>query len=107
MALLSILKTLAGWGGGLSETLRSDAPSTGGLLRELLRDEAGQDLIEYGLLAGTVGFAGVLAFNFLSDTMNSTYDSWNSAGQSDELVELPCPVETPDCMETPPEEEEP
>lgn len=62
------------------------------LLRRWFSDEYGQDLIEYALLTAAIGFAGVVAFNFLSDAMNSTYTSWDTAVQSDALVEVPDPA---------------
>jgi Flp pilus assembly pilin Flp len=66
-----------------------------GFVRRWLREEHGQDLIEYALLCAAVGFAGIVAFSFVSDAMNSTYLSWDSAVQTDELVEVPDPVSTP------------
>ena len=66
------------------------------LLRRWLTEDEGQDLLEYVLLGATIGFAGVLAFNFLSDAMNGTYASWDTAVQSDELVEVPDPTPTPE-----------
>ena len=66
------------------------------LPRRWLTEDEGQDLLEYVLLGGTIAFAGVLAFDFLSDAMNSTYASWDTAVQSDELVEMPEPTPTPE-----------
>jgi Flp pilus assembly pilin Flp len=66
-----------------------------GLVRRWLREEHGQDLIEYALLCGAVGFAGIVAFSFVSTAMNSTYASWDTAGQTDQLVEVPDPVPEP------------
>jgi Flp pilus assembly pilin Flp len=60
-----------------------------GLVRRWLREEHGQDLIEYALLCGAVGFAGTVAFSFISTAMNTTYTSWDNAVQDDLLVE-PC-----------------
>jgi Flp pilus assembly pilin Flp len=64
------------------------------LLRRWLHDEDGQDLIEYALLCSAVGFAGAVAFSFISNAMNTTYTSWDDAIHSDTLVEMPEP--TPD-----------
>ena len=63
------------------------------LLRRWFHDERGQDLIEYALLCSAIGFAGAVAFTFVSDAMNSTYDSWDSAVQDPLLVEIPCPAD--------------
>jgi Flp pilus assembly pilin Flp len=57
-------------------------------LNRLLVDEEGQDLIEYALLSGLVGVAGLLVFSELGDTMGAAYTDW--------LVEVneawePCP----------------
>lgn len=45
------------------------------------------------LLGATIAFAGVIAFSYISDAMNTTYTSWDTAVQSDELVEVPEPSE--------------
>lgn len=69
-----------------------------GLVRRWLREEHGQDLIEYALLSTAIGFAGIVAFSFVSSAMNTTYASWDTAVQDDALVEVPCPAsETPPC----------
>jgi Flp pilus assembly pilin Flp len=65
------------------------------LLRRWIRDEGGQDLIEYALLCSAIGFAGAVAFSFISDAMNTTYASWDEAVQSDDLVEVADPVPVP------------
>jgi Flp pilus assembly pilin Flp len=59
-----------------------------GFFRRWLREEHGQDLIEYALLCSVIGFAGVVAFSFLSDAMNTTYSSWDTAVQDCNLVEV-------------------
>src|SRR5262245_35507406 len=46
------------------------------LLQSWLREERGQDLLEYMLLGAVIAFAGALAFSYVSDAMNSTYTSW-------------------------------
>ena len=70
-----------------------------GLLRRWLSEDHGQDLIEYALLCSVIGFAGIVAFSFISDAMNTTYTSWDTAVQSDALVEVcnpqPDPCVTP------------
>lgn len=71
---------------------------TSALFDRWLREEDGQDLIEYALLCSAIGFAGTVAFSFVSDAMNSTYASWDDAVQDDALVEVPCPAsDEPPC----------
>lgn len=41
-----------------------------------VRDERGQDLVEYALLAGFIGIAGYLVLGALSGDIFNTYDSW-------------------------------
>ena len=65
------------WPFGCSQ---DDFMSGGGVfIRRWIREEDGQDLIEYALLCGAVGFAGTVAFSFISTAMNSTYTSWDNA----------------------------
>ena len=45
-------------------------------LNRLLVDEEGQDLIEYALLSGVVGVAGLVVFSALEDTMGAAYTDW-------------------------------
>ena len=61
------------------------------LLRSLLEDERGQDLIEYALLSATIGLAGYAVFSSIGGDMASAYTSWNGAVRSDALVEMPDP----------------
>ena len=65
------------------------------VVRRWLREEHGQDLIEYALLCSVIGFAGIVAFSFVSDAMHDTYESWDTAVQSDVLVEVPDPAPVP------------
>jgi Flp pilus assembly pilin Flp len=60
-------------------------------LLQWVRNEDGQDLIEYALLASVVGFAALAAVNALGVAMQTTYVSWDTAVQSDALVEVPEP----------------
>lgn len=57
------------------------------VLRMWWSDDSGQDLIEYALLTGVLGFAAYAGINVLSSALNSSYASWDSAGQSDALVD--------------------
>lgn len=60
-----------------------------------LVDERGQDLVEYALLTAAIGFTSLLAVNFLGGAMRDTYVSWDSAGQTPDLVEVPDPAPAP------------
>jgi Flp pilus assembly pilin Flp len=59
--------------------------------RRWLTEEDGQDLIEYALLASFLGFAAAGAVAALRTAMNTTYQSWDTANQSDALVNTPDP----------------
>jgi len=48
-------------------------------VRRLLRDESGQDLIEYALLAALVGLGAVMAMKGLKNSIGNTF---NSVGNS-------------------------
>ena len=63
------------------------------LVTAFLRDERGDDLVEYALLAGLIGLAGVLAFNTLSGKMGNAYTAWNANAQSQWVPDAP--VSTP------------
>jgi Flp pilus assembly pilin Flp len=56
-----------------------------------LTDEEGQDLIEYALLCSFMGFTAAAAVALLGTSMKDAYISWDTAGQSDELVDVPDP----------------
>lgn len=45
----------------------------------IVRDDGGQDLIEYALLGSFIGLVGVLAFQAMGGNINSIYRSWDSA----------------------------
>jgi Flp pilus assembly pilin Flp len=59
------------------------------LLLRLVADESGQDLIEYALLATTIGFAAALAFDLIGSAIANTYGVWE-VGVND-LWESPDP----------------
>ena len=59
--------------------------------RRWVTDESGQDVIEYALLASFLGFAAAAAVVGLRSAMNVTYQSWDTANQSDALVDMPDP----------------
>jgi Flp pilus assembly pilin Flp len=48
----------------------------------LVRDERGQDLIEYALLTGIVAIGWVLVGSPLATRMATAYQTWNSQAQS-------------------------
>ena len=45
------------------------------LLARFLREEEGQDLIEYGLLAAFVSLAALAGMNFLASQINTGYSN--------------------------------
>jgi pilus assembly protein Flp/PilA len=48
-------------------------------LKNLLRDDSGQDLIEYALVAGLIGLAAVAAMSTLANTIGNAF---NTVGNS-------------------------
>ncbi len=50
-----------------------------GTIRAFARDERGQDLVEYALLSGFIGVAGVVTMNQLGITMGTVYAGWTAA----------------------------
>jgi Flp pilus assembly pilin Flp len=60
------------------------------LLLSLVRDETGQDLIEYALLTTLIGLVGVIGINLFKTAINTTYTSWNSGVNS--LWQTPDPM---------------
>jgi pilus assembly protein Flp/PilA len=63
------------------------------LVTAFVRDERGDDLVEYALLAGLIGLVGVLAFNTVSGKMSNAYTGWNANAQSQWVPDAP--VSTP------------
>jgi Flp pilus assembly pilin Flp len=61
------------------------------ILRRWLIEEDGQDLIEYALLCSCMGFAAATAVSLLGGAMKDAYISWDTAAQSDAVVEVPNP----------------
>ena len=61
---------------------------------EFTSDDSAQDLIEYALLTGIIGIAGVLIVSTLSTTMGPVYSGWNTAGQN---AWQPCPPQPAAC----------
>jgi len=54
----------------------------------LVIDDRGQDLVEYALLSGIVGVAGILVFPVIVDKMGTAYASWQTGAQN---AWEPCP----------------
>jgi Flp pilus assembly pilin Flp len=52
------------------------------MLKQLLRDDNGQDLIEYALLAALIALTGVLVLRLLPGVVGSAYGRWDSGVQS-------------------------
>ena len=52
------------------------------LIRRLITDDRGQDLVEYILLGALVGLASLILANVMPGVMNAVYVSWDSATQS-------------------------
>ena len=57
-------------------------------LFRLVVDDKGQDLVEYALLSGIVGAAGVLLFPVIAAKMAAAYTSWQTSAQD---AWEPCP----------------
>lgn len=47
-------------------------------LVRFVREEDGQDLIEYGLLAGAIAAAGVAVFPGIVTAMSDAFQQWNT-----------------------------
>ena len=52
------------------------------LLRQFIRDDAGQDLIEYGLLAGFIALAAVAMIMSIGTGVNSLFSASNTQIQA-------------------------
>ena len=48
------------------------------LLRKLLHDDGGQDLIEYALLTTGISLAAIVCFNALQSAIGFAYGSWET-----------------------------
>jgi Flp pilus assembly pilin Flp len=51
------------------------------LLVRFVREDLGQDLIEYGLLAAVLGTVGVLAWDAVCTELGSKYVNWDTGVQ--------------------------
>ena len=52
-----------------------------GFFRRLLRDDRGQDLIEYALLAFTIGLVGIAAWDAIVTGIGVGYEGWDTGTQ--------------------------
>jgi Flp pilus assembly pilin Flp len=52
------------------------------LLKQLLVEERGQDLIEYGLLAALIACVGVAIFPLIQAKLSTTYTGWGTTIQN-------------------------
>jgi Flp pilus assembly pilin Flp len=59
------------------------------LLRRLLREERGQDLIEYALLTAALGLVGIAAWPAIAATTGDVYQQLDTNTQ--DLWEMPDP----------------
>jgi len=48
------------------------------VLAALIKDETGQDMIEYALLCTFIGLASVLGIGLIRTAIGGTYGSWNT-----------------------------
>ena len=58
------------------------------LAMDFVRDDRGQDLVEYALLTGLISAGSLLMFSQLASAMGDAYDGWNTAAQN---AWEPCP----------------
>ena len=59
-----------------------ETTETPGFLSRLLRDDRGQDLIEYALLAFTIGIVGIAAWDSIVTGIGNGYDGWGTNTQN-------------------------
>lgn len=60
----------------------------------VLFDDDGQDLVEYALLTGIVGLAGLAAYGLLRDNMAEAYNNWTApdiGGSPGQEIWIPLP----------------
>jgi Flp pilus assembly pilin Flp len=51
-------------------------------LRDLIRDESGQDLVEYALLTVFVAMVGALGFRAITEGIGTAYPRWDTQEQN-------------------------
>ena len=52
------------------------------MLRSLIFDDRGQDLIEYALLSALIGIVGILAWTNVGTAIFTTYSGWDTNVQN-------------------------
>jgi Flp pilus assembly pilin Flp len=57
-------------------SMRSGHRQSAAFVVSLWADEGGQDIVEYALLSGIIGIAGVLAFPSVTAKMADLYSDW-------------------------------
>jgi Flp pilus assembly pilin Flp len=57
-------------------------PTVRQLAARFLREDSGQDLIEYGLLTGIVVAIGIVVFTTIQGKMGAAYQAWEGSAQS-------------------------
>ena len=60
------------------------------ILRRLLREDSGQDFVEYALLAGVIGLGSYLGFVAIQNAIFTSYGTWDTGQQN--LWEPPNPL---------------
>ena len=61
----------------------------GSILTLLLRDDAGQDIIEYALLCAGIGVVGVAVWPAITAAIGAAYGNWDTTTQG--IYETPPP----------------
>ena len=59
------------------------------LVRRFIREDDGQDLVEYALMVALVALASAAALGGLQSALRDAYVSWDAGNQS--LWEMPAP----------------
>jgi Flp pilus assembly pilin Flp len=59
------------------------------LLGRLVREEQGDDLIEYALLATLIALVGLAGMNLITGALNASYFSWDTSNHA--IWEVPPP----------------
>ncbi|OFW17221.1 MAG: hypothetical protein A3F70_09945 [Acidobacteria bacterium RIFCSPLOWO2_12_FULL_67_14] len=49
------------------------------IIRRLIRNDIGQDLVEYGLLAAIIGIAGIAFLPAIQDRIGVVFSDWGTA----------------------------
>jgi Flp pilus assembly pilin Flp len=52
------------------------------MLLRFIKDDGGQDLIEYGLLAGLIGVAAVASWINIPPLIRAAYENWDASVQT-------------------------